>query len=189
MFQPSANRFYRVLELQARYLSTVSRVTSEFWLDLAEAFSEAGMDRLTREGRPIDMRGRSSLGTHYRAPTSEQAIILLDAEAGHTAVGVFAVDNYLDHPISGRVTASPFIEPTDTEYAPRLTFEPGVVNLAPGEQALVRVTAFIDDTLPPGVSHRCELSIPDLARTTIPVVVRRRAATVGTPQARINVSN
>ena len=53
---------------------------------------------------------------------------------------------------------------------------PATVSLAPGEQAMVRVAAELDDTLESGVRYRGEIAIPALSDRRIPIVLRRRPA-------------
>ena len=61
---------------------------------------------------------------------------------------------------------------------PRLVLRPATVSLAPGEQAMVRVAAELDDTLESGVRYRGEIAIPALSDRRIPIVLRRRAGRV-----------
>jgi hypothetical protein len=101
-------------------------------------------------------------------------VMLLDAEAGGAAVGFFVVENTLKHEVAVRVLASEFIEPAGTMCRPKLTFYPEPLTLAPGEQVAMRAIAAIDHTLEPGVRYRCQLTVPALPGTAIPVVIRRR---------------
>jgi hypothetical protein len=50
------------------------------------------------------------------------------------------------------------------------------VILGPGEQAVVRVAAKLDDAFEPGVAYRGEITIPGVSERRIPVVLRRRMA-------------
>ena len=102
--------------------------------------------------------------------------MVLEAEGGGTAIGVFLVENLLDEKVSAPVSASAFAAPDGREVAVPLAFEPEVVILEPGEQILVRVTAQLADDLEADVSYRAELAVPGVIGTKVPIVARRRAA-------------
>ena len=102
--------------------------------------------------------------------------MVLEAEGGGTAIGVFLVENLLAEKVSAPVSASSFADPDGREVAVPLAFDPEVVILEPGEQILVRVTAQVADDLEADVSYRAELAVPGVIGTKVPIVARRRAA-------------
>jgi hypothetical protein len=109
-------------------------------------------------------------------PPAQPATMVLEGETGAKALGVFLVHNYLGEKVSVRVQASAFADESGNEIEPRLAFDPGLINLEPREQVLVRVVADIDKALKPGVTYRGELKIPELAGSPVPVALRRRPA-------------
>jgi len=171
----------RVLELNARYCTILGRVAGEFLRDLAgtleEPFSaqEGTRRSISNDARhpsaPAQPRPPASAPGN---PVSREPITLLEAEAGCWAVGAFTVGNHLEHEIVARPQASAFSHPPGTAGSPRLVFEPEVVSLAPREQVLVRMMAAVDDSLQPEVRYRCEVIVPALPGSHIPVVIRRR---------------
>jgi hypothetical protein len=101
--------------------------------------------------------------------------MVLEGAVGRTALGVFVVENHLDHEVSARPAASVFVDAAGRQVQPTVKFDPEVVILRGGEQLLVRVMARIDDTLEPDVRYEGEATIPELTGTRIPIVLRRRA--------------
>jgi hypothetical protein len=102
--------------------------------------------------------------------------MVLEGEAGSPALGVFLVVNHLGHEVSARVTASAFSDADGRSVQPSFIFDPDLIVLAPAEQVLVRVMLLIEDSLEPDVRYRGEFTIPELAGTHIPIVLRRRPA-------------
>ena len=109
-----------------------------------------------------------------RAEKAASPALVLEAEGGKQARGVFLVENKLSRKVTARVTASTFRDPQGKTIAPSLHFQPESVTAEPGEQVLVEVTADIGGNLEPGVRYRGELSVEGLSETSVPVVIRRR---------------
>jgi hypothetical protein len=194
---------FRLIDVNARYYGTLGRVTAEFLREVAVALegvpraseevgrypSEEARRYPSEEVRsyPGDgMRGHRADPMPYQpheappappapvhAGAPKEAIILLEAEADHTAIGVFLVANHLNHEILARPEVSPFYDPPGTTSVPRLVFEPEMVRLAPQERVLIKILATADRSMQPDVRYRCEVSVPALAGTRVPVVVRR----------------
>lgn len=175
---------FRLLEVNARYYGTLGRVTADFLHELA-----ATLETPARPAGPAgeEPRRNGSNGAPHPYPeaapaprpaaqpaTPVQPIILLEAEADQTAIGVFLVANHLDREVQARPQAWPFYDPPGTASHPRLVFDPEVIALAPEERVLVKIIAIVDRSLQPEVRYRCEVSVPALADTRIPVVIRRR---------------
>lgn len=104
----------------------------------------------------------------------EDRTILVEAEAGEAAYGVFLVENTTAEELSTLVTVSSFVGDDGREVHPAVTFRPDVIALGPGEQLIVQMAAAVDETLEPGVRYRAEIGVPELSEQRIPVVVRRR---------------
>jgi hypothetical protein len=190
---------YRLLKLNAAFANTLGRATAEFLRDVVETLNESRllqpMEPL-RPGAPRPPRRSGAQPEHSASaqdramaparPTASPSVMLLEAEAGSLGLGFFLVENTLPHEVSVKVQASAFLEPPGCSASPRLTFYPDVVTLAPAEQITMRAIAAVDDTLEPGVRYRCELTVPALPGTRIPVVIRRRA---GQPVAAVAPSS
>ncbi len=161
----------RAMDTNLRYYGAVGRLTADYLKDLLTVLAEF---------RPSQPAGRPpAAGVQKPDPTPASArqqtgVMVLESEAGATALGVFLVENNLGREVSARVVASAFVDPTGREVRPALTFDPEVVTLRPGEQLLVRVMAAIDEALEPEVRYRGELTIPELTGTQIPIILRRR---------------
>lgn len=156
----------RAVDLNLRYYSAVGRLAADYLNELAATLGEL---RAAQSGTSAQATAPA------KAPNQPAtAIMVLEAEAGHAALGVFLVGNHLDHKVSARVVASAFVDSSGRELRPNLAFDPEVVTLEPNEQMIVRVMATIDETLEPAVSYRGELTIPELVGTKVPIVVRRR---------------
>ena len=194
---------YEVVRLNGRIAESLGRVAVEFLRDVTTTLNESpllDLDGSRRNRRPRQARdyGEPSRAAQPQAawtpppppprPASPPpSVMLLEAEAGGVAVGFFVVENTLTDEVLVRVLASDFIEPAGTTCRPRLTFYPEPLTLAPGEQIAMRALAAIDDTLEPGIRYRCQLTVPALPGTAIPVVIRRRpdqAATASSVAAR-----
>jgi hypothetical protein len=102
--------------------------------------------------------------------------MVLETESGKDALGVFLVENHLDHSISTRVVPSSFFDAVRNEVKPSFVFDPEAVSLRSGEQVLVRVGVRIDDTFAPDVPYQGSFNIPELTGITVRIVLRRRSA-------------
>jgi len=111
-----------------------------------------------------------------RSPAAAIPVLVLEAEAGELAYGVFLVNNQLTGRVSAPVEASAFVDPMGHEFRPPVTIEPQMVTLDPGEQCPVRISVLVSEDLVAGVSYRAEISIPGLSESRVPVVLRRRTA-------------
>ncbi len=104
------------------------------------------------------------------------SMMVLEAEAGRKALGLFLVENGFSRAVSAEVTASPFLDDHGNEIKAMVEFQPASVTLQPGEQSLVKVLASIHKNMPAGVRYRGEIGVPGLMGTRIPVVLERTAA-------------
>ena len=112
-------------------------------------------------------------------PTSPTLVV--EADGDRPGLGAFLVENLTADPVSAPIHVSAFVDERGREVRPRLGLRPSTVSLGPGEQAVVRLVAKLDDALEPGVAYRGEITIPGVTERRIPVVLRRRLA--GEPPA------
>lgn len=169
----------RAVDLNVRYYSGLSRLAAEYWKDLASMLATTQGAVSPQASRPPGAASAHTSGAGTAASSSAEApaVIVLEGESGHTAIGVFLLGNSFPVPVSASVRASAVVDENGRDGNVAFSFDPSVITLKPGEQILVRVSAAIDPALEPLVSYRGELSIPELGATRIPVVVRRRPST------------
>ena len=106
----------------------------------------------------------------------EHATMALEATAGSKAVGMFVVENSGRERISGALAVPSLADAEGREVRAKVTFDPAQVTLEPGEQTVVQASATIGRSLETGLDYRGEVSVPGLAGTSIPIVVRRLPA-------------
>jgi hypothetical protein len=157
----------RAVDLNMRYYSDMSQLMVTYVKDLVETFSLA-----TRQAQAWQSPPRSAPTTNKAQPAP---VMVLEAETGKTALGVFLVENHLDHDISTRVAPSAFFDAARHEIKPSFEFDPEAVVLRSGEQVLVRVKVHIDDTFAPDVSYEGSINIPELTGSRVRIVLRRRS--------------
>ena len=106
--------------------------------------------------------------------------LVVETDGDRPGLGAFLVENLTADPVSAPIHVSAFVDERGREVRPRLGLRPSTVTLGPGEQAVVRLAAKLDDALEPGVAYRGEITIPGVTERRIPVVLRR---TAGEPPA------
>jgi len=159
--------FRRALDLNLRFYGAVGRLTADYFREAAAAFSE-----LSGQQQPSSASPRSAPGQSTQAGP----VMVLEAEAGNSAMGVFLVENKLAHDVNAAMVATPFTDPGGLQVRVPLAFDPPRISLKPGEQILVRIQATLTKDLEPEVRYSGEVSVPELPGTRIPTIVRRRPA-------------
>jgi hypothetical protein len=173
----------RAIEANLEYYTALGRLSVEYLQTLSALVTETRVPilrgvSLTRTGNmPADETSRQNRPAPGTA--ASVAALVLESAHGGTATGLFMVQNGLAEKVSAPVLASAFRSETGREIGPELEFDPEIVTLAPGEQMLVRVSATIDESFEPDVSYRGELSVPGIAGTPIPLVLRGRPSNSG----------
>jgi hypothetical protein len=165
----------RALELNIRYYSSLGKLTVEYLSDLAGAVSAQTAGRTDTPGAAPPGPQPAPAPPGPAKSAAAEAVMMLEGEAGSTALGVFLVGNSFPNEVSATVTASPMTDENGHVGKVVFVFDPPVIALRPGEQLLVRASAVIDSSLEPGVRYRGEFSIPELRGTRIPVIVKRRS--------------
>jgi len=155
----------RAMALNLRYYGAIGQLTADYVKELMAALDDA--KRFAADG------GRSREAVP-RNPEASPAAMVLEAEAGTAALGVFLVENQLPQEVNAQVIASAFTDSLGRSVHPPLIFDPATVTLRPKEQLLMRVSAMITDELEPEVRYQGELTIPVLRGTRISIVLRRR---------------
>lgn len=187
-------RYYEgLLKLSLDYLSDVSKVMLRGVREPAERSAASG--RSAAQGRTQSRAGgtssspRGSLSAQGRMDGPEPATptLVLEAEAGRSAVGFFLVHNVSGRAVSAIPRAENCIGPDGLPGSIEIAFAPTKIDLGPGEQMTVQVAAAVDDGVEAGVPYRTRLTVPGLADAGIPAVVRRRHP-VNTPAAAVAVA-
>lgn len=129
---------------------------------------------LLRAGSPPSNRTQGPGPEALPAPAS--SALVLEAGSGERARGLFLVENPLPAEVGGRVESTGFVDPRGIPARVEVAFQPPELHLRSGEQALVQVSAAIDDGLEPGVRYTGEVGVPGLSQARIPIVLRRRVA-------------
>jgi hypothetical protein len=177
MFGSLEEIWRRSLDLNLRYYGAMGQLTADYVKDLANTLSEVRLRQTPdasathEEERVQPPPGTAAAGV---TTTQQTGAMVLEGESGRRVLGVFLVENHLNRDISARVVASSFVAANGDEVKPAMVFDPELIALGPGEQSLVRVVVFIDDTLDLEVRYVGQFTIPELTGTRIPVVLRRR---------------
>jgi hypothetical protein len=165
----------KALELNVRYYTSLGKLTVEYLSDLAGAMSAQTAARTETHGAAQPGPQAACAPPAAAKPAAAEAVMMLEGEAGSTALGVFLVGNSFPNEVSATVSSSPMTDESGRPAKVAFVFDPPVIALRAGEQLLVRVSAVIDPSLEPGVRYRGEFSIPELRGTRIPVIVKRRS--------------
>jgi hypothetical protein len=158
----------RAVDLNVRYYSGIGQLMATYFKDLVVTLS----DLATTQIQAPPSRRQTNPSTQK---TQQSPVMVLEAESGREALGVFLVENHLDHSISTRVVPSSFFDAVRNEINPSFVFDPEAVSLRSGEQVLVRVKVQIDDTFAPDVSYQGSVNIPELTGSSVRIVLRRRS--------------
>lgn len=108
------------------------------------------------------------------AGTVPSPTLVVEADGDRPGFGVFLVENRTADALSAPIHVSAFVDDGGHEVRPRLVLRPSALNLGPGEQAIVRLSARLDDSFEVGVTYRGEIAVPGLSEKRIPIVLRRR---------------
>ncbi len=150
-------------EATFRYFGVVGRLM----LDGVEALLPPGTSR----GRRLRAAGLPPADT---SGGQEQPVLVLEAEAGRRALGMFVVENALARRASGSIAVSDLTDATGAAAEAELRFSPEIVTLEPGEQVLVQLVATPGAGMRPAVRYRGEVRVPGLSGMSVPIVVVRR---------------
>jgi hypothetical protein len=156
----------RAMQANARFYKGWVDLTLEYFRGIAEIFS----------GEP------ARTGAEAAEPAA--GVLVLEAEEGTAARGAFLVTNDLGRTLTCELVASEFADRGGGRVPAQVQFEPPRLELAPGEQRVVRVTIPIAAELNAGVAYAGEFSIEGLDGFSVPVVLRRTHRVDESPGAR-----
>jgi hypothetical protein len=175
---PAGDLLRRALDANLQYYSALGRLTVDY-LEALGSIARNVEVPAQLANRTVTFRQAPPAPPPAPTAPTPPAVMVLEAEAGGAAVGVFLVENLLAEKVSAPVSGSSFAAPDGREVSPPLAFDPEIVVLEPGEQILVRVTTQVHEELDPDVTYRGELAVPGVIGTKIPIVLRRRAPANG----------
>lgn len=160
----------KAIDLNVRYYSSMGRLAVDYWRDLFAAMAEPVKAAVSSaQSRAASVEAESAPAT-----SAKPAVMVMEAEAGSVAQGVFMVENHLNTEVDSTVVASFFKDPTGIAVQPAFAFDPPRVALKPQEQILVCVSTTIGPELEPDTRYAGEFAVPGLKGTSIPVVLRSR---------------
>jgi len=163
--------FRRAVDAQLEYYRSVGQLSVEF---ARAAFGVVRADRATPTLRmPITP---VILAAAEPALPAAAPVLALEAEEGSWAVGMFVVENSTGSRVSAPVELPVLADDEGRRVHGAIRFEPEVITLQPGEQTLVQIAVEVSRGLRRGVDYRGDVRVPGLTGTSIPVVVRRVAA-------------
>ena len=162
----------RSLEATVQFYSTMGKLAFDCLETLLATAGNSNSAINTDESRPGSVSVDREAGSTRPNPVPV-SMMVLEAEAGRKALGVFLVENGFSRAVSGSATASAFVDDRGNEIRPSVEFQPSAITLEPGEQILVKVLASINKDIPAGIRYRGEIGVPGLMGTRIPVVLGR----------------
>ena len=169
----------RALEANARYTALLGDLAVRGLELLVSAASELG-PQIISTNIAQEATSVTSIPPPSPAAPSPPAMVL-EGEAGSHAFGLFVVENKLPKAVTTRVAVGPLVDPEGREIPSVLRFEPGIITLGPGEQAVAKVSARISRGLIAGVRYEGEISVPGITGARIPIIVRRKPSAKTTP--------
>jgi len=172
----------RAIEANLRYYEALGKVTQDYVRALAGVFGEFPL-RINLPGLGTKSAPTTQPGPAPPTAPPSAATLVLEADAGAEAQGVFLVENRLNRTVSTAVMTSAFADPSGRAIAPALRVVPNVVTLEPGGRTFVQIIAQVSAELEPDVPYRGEVTVPGLSDHGIPVLLRRRPAQTTAPKA------
>jgi hypothetical protein len=100
----------KALELNVRYYTSLGKLTVEYLSDLAGAMSAQTAARTETHGAAQPGPQAAYAPPAAAKPAAAEAVMMLEGEAGSTALGVFLVGNSFPNEVSATVTASPMTD-------------------------------------------------------------------------------
>ena len=159
------------LEATVRFYSTIGELAVKYLQSLVTSATTVEPTRTSKAdagasaNQPVIRPGPLTKSPH---PIST---MVLEADGGARAIGVFLVENLLARPVTATPAASELMGEDGRKVKASLIFQPPSITLAPGEQALVRVVANFGKDMRPGVRYQGEIRVPGLLGTSIPLAL------------------
>jgi|GEM_PF-2233944 len=146
------------VELNLRYTSTLLHLSKDYLKDANVV--------LTRGPEPAPSAPSANDGG--TAPTPRPPLLIV-GRAGETGNGAFAINNPSDREMNVHLVVQGELDERT------VSVDPARLVLKPGENAIVRILARIDDKLPVDHDHVGSVVAPGLTNQGVPFIVRRLA--------------
>jgi hypothetical protein len=147
------------VELNLRYTSTLLHLSKDYLKDANDVLKRGPAPEPAAETVPVD--GEPDAAPAARAP------LLVVGRAGEVGNGAFAINNPSEREINVHLVVQGELDERV------VSVEPARLVLKPGEGAIVRVLARIDDKLPIDRDHLGAVVAPGLTSQGVPFIVRR----------------
>jgi hypothetical protein len=173
------------VDANVRYYEAWGRIAEDYIRDLGSALKgfspqvrlpAVTLPVVTATDASVAPRSTSAAGTAppAAAQSAPGVALVLEGNPGSVVQGALLVENHLPHPVSAAVDVH-------TESEVEVTVAPSTVDLAPGESAVVRVSA----TIPAGPGEPTEIRgqvlAPELVGTAVPLLIRSRPSLPAAP--------
>jgi hypothetical protein len=166
-----AELWRRAIDANVRYYEEWGRVAQAYVRDLASALSNysprISLPTITVPAVAQAPGPPAPAAPAARPEPAQGPAIVLEGAPGAKVQGAVLVQNYLPHPVTASVQAE--MAGADID----VVVEPATVELAPGESAVVGITATVPDD-PAAPETRGQVLVPELVGTAVPVVLRVR---------------
>jgi hypothetical protein len=162
------------LELMDVWRRTLD-ATVQFYSTIGELFVDY-LRSLVTSVNPVQMTLTPQSATRTANPPAPTnvATMVMEAEDGAEAVGVFLVENLLPRPVTAVPAASDLLGENGTKIKSFLVFQPASITLAPGQQTLIRVAGSFGKKMKPGVRYHGKITVPGLSGPSIPLALIRK---------------
>jgi hypothetical protein len=161
----------RTLDATVQFYRTVGELAVDYLQSLVASVTTLETTPVSRAGASGSANSPVSHPAPLTRPPHPVSTMVLEAEDGAQAVGVFLVENLLSRPVTASPAASDFLGEDGRKIKSSLIFHPPSMTLAPGEQILVRVQASFGKDMKPGVRYQGEIRVPGLLGTSIPLAL------------------
>jgi len=167
----------RLNEANVRYYTDYARLVRNYANDVVGTLKSVRRKTDTESVGAAREESASVFSARAKAFQREPAtppVVALEGALGASPTGLFAVTNDRDEKVSAPIEVSKLTAPDGTELVVAIAFEPSQIDLEPGAQMLIDVTADIESSLELGIPYRADVSVPGLPGWSIELVVRRR---------------
>jgi len=162
------------LELMDVWRRTLD-ATVQFYSTIGELFVDYLSSLMTSVAPvPATVQTQSTTRSTNPPAPANVATMVMEAEDGAEAVGVFMVENLLPRPVTAIPAASDLLGENGSRLKSFLVFQPASITLAPGQQTLVRILASFGPKMKPGVRYHSKITVPGLLGTSIPLALIRK---------------
>ena len=155
----------RTIQANARFYKGWVDLSLEYFRGVTEIFSGIGDTR--------NDSGTTSATGQDAESVSGAGVIVVEGELNSAVRCAFLVTNDLPRKVQCELVATDFVDAGGKQTTLKVSFEPPLLQLAPGEQRVVSAVLVIDERLGAGVGYSGDFTIKGMDGFAVPVVVRR----------------